>query len=73
MSLRIIVRTDDGQHLAHGAGPVVTTFKTFVIEAPEIEQYLNFGGHNEDGSYQVRSIVGIEEIARPDSTGEAGK
>lgn len=62
MTLRIIVRTDDASDYPHTGAPAIATFKTFDIEAPEIEEYLNAGGRNEDGAFLVRSIIGVEEL-----------
>jgi hypothetical protein len=64
MALRIIVRTDNAIHSVHLGTPVVTTFRTFEIDAPEVEQFLNQGGSNEDGTFLLRQIVGVEEVRR---------
>lgn len=49
-------------HSVHLGTPVVTSFKTFEIDAPEIESFLNQGGSNEDGTFLLRQIVGVEEV-----------
>lgn len=59
MTLRIIVRTD---HRAHPEAPVAVSFKTFDIESPEIEAFLNAGGSNDDGTFLLRHVLGVEEI-----------
>lgn len=64
MSLRIIVRTDNMNHAAHVGAPVVTTYRTFDVDLPEVEEYLRAGGYNEDGSFLVRQVIGAEEIGR---------
>lgn len=66
MSLRIIVRCDGAGMAVNVGGSVFTEFATFVVEAPEVEAWLNLPvsvGH--------RQIVGVEVV--PSSALEAEK
>jgi len=54
--IRIIVVTTDYGDAANVGGPVHVDYRTFEVEAPEVEQYLNSGPK----SYGGRSIVGVE-------------
>ena len=56
MSIRIIVRTDDAGMASNVGGAVLTRFKTFEIQAPELEEFL---GEKLD-MYGQRQIVGTE-------------
>ena len=56
MSLRIIVRFDDAGMAANVGGSVYTEFKTFDVDAREVEEFL--AKHN--GSLQHAHIVGVE-------------
>lgn len=59
--IRLIVRTDDAGMAAHVGGPVITSYKTFDVNLPEIEALLRGGGSsNNDFSYRV--LVGAEVI-----------
>ena len=54
MSLRIICREVDDGAAANIGGPVHTTMKTFLIEAPEVEAYLAFVQN-----YSHREVIGV--------------
>lgn len=57
MSLQVIVRDDDAGMAAHVDGAVVKThWKTFVIDAPELEAFLK----QELPSLIQRQVVGVE-------------
>ena len=60
--LRLIVRTQDRIGAVHVGGGTDTSFKTFDVEAPEVEAFLteNFGGGPVD-----REVVGVEVIPAP--------
>jgi len=64
--IRVIVRTMDGSFGCHIGGPGTPaefSYKTFDIEAPELERFLSEDvGRN--GSGVSRSPVGIEVIPR---------
>lgn len=54
--LRIIICQTDCAAAANVGGPVEIEYRTFDIEAPEVEAYLRA----EVGSYARRQIVGTE-------------
>jgi hypothetical protein len=57
--IRIIVRSIDEAGAIHLGSPVDISHKTFDVELPEVEQYLQeFAGKS--GYYITRSIVGAE-------------
>lgn len=57
MTLRLIVRTDDAGMAAHVGGDVLTRWRTFEIEAPELELFLRA---ERDTSLCHRQVVGVE-------------
>lgn len=59
MTIRIIVRTDDAGMACNVGGGVHSEFRTFDIEAPEIENFLG----QSLGTYAQRQIVGVENLA----------
>ena len=59
MALRVIVRTESADKAAHVGGSVDVDWRTFDIEAPEIEAYLA----EKLPSLTYRQVVGIEPIA----------
>jgi hypothetical protein len=63
MTLRIIVRTDDASMACNVDGAVVSDFKTFDVEAPEVEAHIRTMGSN---TYRNCHIVGVE-IMEPKS------
>ena len=65
--LRIICCDVNCGAAANVGGPVHTAFKTFDVDAPEVEAFLlEFVGK---GGYTERSVTGVE-ILPPDTTGE---
>lgn len=54
--ITVIVRTDDASMAANVGGSVHTVFKTFEIDAPDLERYLNEKMYNT----QHRQVVGVE-------------
>jgi hypothetical protein len=68
MSLRIIVRDDDAGMACNVGGAVHTSFRTFVIEAPEVEAFLRASASAKN-SYLQRQIAGVEliDVARVSS------
>jgi len=54
--IRLIVRIDDAGMAANVGGPVQTTYRTFDIEHPELEEALQSFNLN------YRSIVGAEIV-----------
>lgn len=59
--LRIIARDDDAGMAANVGGSVLTTFKTFEVALPEIEEWLR----KRQGCYSHAQILGIEIIDSP--------
>lgn len=59
MALRIIVATTDAARAAHVGGPIEVKYKTFDIEAPEVERFLKSGKPN---NFWDRTIVGVEVL-----------
>lgn len=58
MTIRLLVRTDDAAMPSHVGGSVLTTFKTFDVELPEVEAFLS----ESQGTYAHRQLVGVEVI-----------
>lgn len=63
MPLRIVCREVDGSPVIHLAAPSDVTFKTFVVDAPEVEAWL--AAHNPK-EYTYRSIAGVEVMLGED-------
>lgn len=57
--LRIVVRTDDAAMAANVGGAVKTEYRTFEIEAPELEAFLR-EPTGKNWSYVERQAIGIE-------------
>lgn len=57
MTIRVIVRTDDAGMAANIGGDVHTTFRTFDIEAAELEAFLT---SNRGNAYTERHVIGVE-------------
>lgn len=57
--LRIIVATTDAERAAHVGGPVEVSYKSFDIEAPQVEAFLSAGKKNQ---FWSRTLVGVEVI-----------
>lgn len=53
--IRIIVQRTDAGTAAHVGGPVMTTYRTFDIDHPALEEFLRGGD-----SLDVREVVGSE-------------
>lgn len=53
--IRLTVQTDDANMAANCGGHVLTTLRTFVIDAPELEAFLK-----DQGGYIHRQIIGYE-------------
>ncbi len=62
--IRIIVRFDDGYLAANLGGAVLTRFKTFDVDLPEVEAALMAGGQSET-AFAHGQIVGCEIISEP--------
>ena len=59
--IRIIVQTDDASMAANVGGNVLTTCKSFEIDAPALEQFLAEQG-KENSLYVQRQIIGWEPL-----------
>ena len=55
--IRIIVRTDDAQMMAHVGGSVESTYRTFDCDLPELEQFLRA-----TQPYVQKQIIGTEIV-----------
>lgn len=62
--LRIVVQTDDASMAANVGGKVETKFRTFDIDAPELEAFLR-EPEGKKWQFTQRQAVGIEVIDRP--------
>jgi hypothetical protein len=58
--IRILVQTDDAGMAGNVGGSVLSTFKSFDIELPELEKMLVIGKTN---SYAHAQVIGVEVIA----------
>ena len=56
MTIRIIVQTCDASMAANVGGPVDTSFNTFDIEAPELEEFLR----SNRPRLGLRQVIGAE-------------
>lgn len=55
--IRIIIKTE--RRVVPGA-PVVTSHEVIEIDAPEVSSRIAGGGYNEDGTFLVSQVVGVE-------------
>lgn len=60
--IRIIAQRDDAGMAASVGGNVLTSFKTFDVEVPEIEAWLCY----EPNGYSHAQVIGIEVISVPE-------
>lgn len=58
--IRIIVKTDDAGMAGNVGGSVLSTFKSFEIELPELERALSISRTN---SYAHAQVIGVEVVA----------
>lgn len=68
--LRIICCENEHTAAIHVGGPPEITHKTFDVEAPEVEQWLDRYKGEKGHQYNVRVIVGVERIGKGDSNGQ---
>jgi hypothetical protein len=66
--IRIIVRSDNAGMAANVGGSVLTTFTSFDVDLPELEDALNIAKTN---SYAHAQVVGVEVL--PTRTPQADK
>ena len=64
MTLRVVVQDADRAAAANVGGPVDTSLKTFDIESPELEQYLQ-QPIKDKWNYVHRQVIGVEVIVKP--------
>ncbi len=55
--IRIIIKTEC--RVVPGA-PVVTSHEVIEIDAPTIADRIRAGGYNEDGTFMISQVVGVE-------------
>jgi hypothetical protein len=60
--IRIVLKTE--RRMFAGA-PVITDYEVLEVEAPEVEQRVRRGGYNEDGTFDVTQVVGVEVPRSP--------
>lgn len=65
--IRLVVRIDDASMAAHVGGSPQTTFRTFDIDHPELEDLLSGGGSG-DGGFSYRTLVGGEVLAQQETS-----
>lgn len=61
--LRIICCENEHTTAVHVGGPPDVRYKTFLVEAPEVEAWLDELSGDRTRSYNVRSITGIERVS----------
>jgi hypothetical protein len=61
--IRITVRVNDGSDRAHLNLEGQSFWKSFDIEAPEVEKYIA----EANGSYSSASVVGVEILPEPEA------
>lgn len=60
--LRVVCCENEHTHTVHVGGPPSITYKTFDVDLPEIEAWLDKYKDQKQHSYNVRTIVGVERI-----------
>lgn len=55
--IRITIQTDNANMAVNVGGHVLSTLKTFILDAPELEAYLRV-----EMLYQHRQIIGYEIV-----------
>ena len=64
MPLRIIIRTDDASMAANVGGAVLSEFKTFAVDLPEVEAFLRGPPIiPRQTRYDHRQVVGVELLS----------
>ena len=54
--MKILVRVDNAGMATNVGGSVETTYKTFDVELPDVEQYLR----DARGTYSHANVIGVE-------------
>lgn len=65
MTIRIIVRTDDAAMACNVGGTVLSEFRTFDVELPELEAFLR--GQpvaHPSTKYDHRQVIGVEIVEK---------
>lgn len=57
--IRILCREEDNNACAAGVGQTETSYKTFDIDAPTLEEWLS-RRDSPNAAYLTRSIIGVE-------------
>ena len=55
--IRIIIKTE--RRVVPGA-PVITSHEVLEIDAPAVAQRVRSGGYNEDGTFEISQVIGVE-------------
>lgn len=58
--LRLIVRHTDTSNMSPYGGTHITTFKTFVVDLPEVERLLR-----DNSQYSQHQVMGVEILTAP--------
>ena len=58
-TIRIIIKTE--RRFVPGA-PVVYSHEVLEIEAPTVAERIRSGGYNEDGTFDVSSVISVEVL-----------
>lgn len=61
--IRLVVRTDDANQAAHVGGAVQVTYKTFDVELPEVEAFID-EVREKKWQFTSRQIVGFEMLEK---------
>lgn len=64
--IRIICSETDAGALAHGAGDLERSHKTFDVELPEVEAWLRESRPHGTDNYLTRQFLGIELLTTPE-------
>jgi hypothetical protein len=55
--IRIIIKTE--RRVVPG-GPIIDSYEVIEIDAPDVADRIRSGGYNEDGTFAVSQVVGVE-------------
>jgi hypothetical protein len=57
--IRIIIKTE--RRVVPG-GPVVDSYEVIEVDAPDVADRIRSGGYNEDGTFTISQVVGVEVL-----------
>jgi hypothetical protein len=55
--IRIIIKTE--RRVVPGA-PITTSHEVLEVDAPAVSQRVLAGGYNEDGTFEISQVIGVE-------------